>query len=163
MKTLLLMRHAEASWERPGLTDHERPLHKRGRKDAKLIAKVMDANHLFPNLILSSTARRAVETVEILAENLGYTNEIIYSDALYMAEPDDFIGTLQKLGDEIDNVLIVAHNPGLETFLQIIVGEIAPMPTGTLGHLVLNLEGWREISFDTMGKLADCWTPKTLV
>lgn len=162
MKTLLLMRHAKSSWKDPDLTDHDRPLKKRGRKDAKRMAKVIEANDLYPNLILSSSAARAVETVEVIVDALGYENEIIYSDALYMGEPSDFIEALKTLDSDIEKVMIVAHNPGLEAYLQIIDGEIEAMPTAALGYLVLSLDDWREISFETMGDMVGYWTPKTL-
>ena len=162
MKTLLLMRHAKSSWKDPGLTDHERPLKKRGRKDAKRMAKIIEEKDLYPDLILSSSAVRAVETVEVLVEHLGYENEIIYSDALYMGEPSDFIEALKTLDSDIEKVMIVAHNPGLEAYLQIIDGEIESLPTSGLGHLVLSLEDWRELSFETMGKMVSIWTPKKL-
>ncbi|MFU8826377.1 MAG: SixA phosphatase family protein [Brevefilum sp.] len=162
MKTLLLMRHAKSSWKDPDLTDFDRPLKKRGRKDAKRIAKVIDANDLFPDLILSSSARRAVETVEIIIDTLEYENEIIYSDALYMGEPSDFIEALSTLDSDIEKVMIVAHNPGLEAYLQIIDGEIEAMPTGALGYLKLSLEDWRDISFETMGEMVGFWKPKSM-
>lgn len=162
MKTLLLMRHAKSSWKDPDLTDHDRPLKKRGRKDAKRMAKVIEANDLYPNLILSSSAARAVETVEVIVDALGYEKEIIYSDALYMGEPSDFIEALKTLDSDIEKVMIVAHNPGLEAYLQIIDGEIEAMPTAALGYLVLSLDDWREISFETMGDMVGYWTPKTL-
>lgn len=162
MKTLLLMRHAKSSWKDPDLTDHDRPLKKRGRKDAKRIAKVIEANDLYPHLILSSSATRAVETVEVLVDALGFENEIIYSDALYMGEPSDFIEALKTLDSDIEKVMIVAHNPGLEAYLQIIDGEIEAMPTAALGYLVLSLDDWSEISFETMGDMVGYWTPKTL-
>jgi phosphohistidine phosphatase len=162
MKTLLLLRHAKSSWDHPALTDFERPLKKRGRKDIKLIAKVINENDLYPNLILSSSAKRTVETVEVLVDSLQYENEIIYSDALYMGEPDDFIAVLSDLDNDIESVMIVAHNPGLETYLQIIGGEIEAMPTAALAYTVLNLEDWRDISFDTVGKMNGYWTPKML-
>jgi phosphohistidine phosphatase len=162
MKTLLLMRHAKSSWKDPDLTDHERPLKKRGRKDTKHIAKVMEKKDLFPHLILSSSARRAVETVEVLVDALGYENEIIYSEALYMGEPGDFIEALKTLDNDFEIVMVVAHNPGLEAYVQIIDGEIEAMPTAALAHLVLSLEDWQEISFETMGELIGYWTPKTI-
>ena len=162
MKKIFLMRHAKSSWKDPGLTDDERPLKKRGRKDAKRMAKVLEANDLFPDLILCSSARRAVETVEILVETLGYENEIIYSDTLYMGEPGDFIEALKTLDNDIETVMIVAHNPGLEAYVQIIDGEIESMPTAALGHMVLSLEDWQELSFETLGDMVGYWTPKTL-
>lgn len=162
MKTLLLMRHAKSSWKDDQLNDHERPLKKRGRKDAKRMAKIIEKNQLIPELILSSSAVRAAETVDIIAENLGFDGEIIYSDALYMGEPDDFIESLKTLDNEVEKVMIVAHNPGMEAYLQIIDGEIEAMPTGGLGYLVLSLDDWNSISFETMGDLIGFWTPKSL-
>ena len=100
MKTLLLMRHAKSSWKEENLSDHERPLKKRGRKDAKKIAKVIDKNDLFPELILSSTATRAMETVDVIVENLEYENEIRYLDELYMGEPEDFVNALRNLDND---------------------------------------------------------------
>ncbi len=162
MKTLLLMRHAKSSWKDNSLSDHDRPLKKRGQKDAKRMAKVIEKNDLFPHCILSSTAVRAVETVDIIAEKLGYENEILYLDSLYMGEPDDFVEALQNLDSDIDIAMIVAHNPGIEAYLQIIDGEIEAMPTAALGHLVLGVDDWRDVNFDTMGDLLGFWTPKSL-
>jgi phosphohistidine phosphatase len=162
MKTLLLMRHAKSSWKDEALPDHERPLKKRGRKDAKRMAKVIEKNNLVPDLILTSSAKRAVETVDIVAENLGYQNEIIYSDALYMGEPGDFVEALKTLDKHYDKVMIVGHNPGLEAYLQIVDGDIEAMPTASLGYLVIGLDEWKEISFETMGDLIGFWTPKSL-
>lgn len=162
MKTLLLMRHAKSSWKQENLSDHERPLKKRGRKDAKQIAKIIKEQDLIPDLILSSSAVRAVETAEVIVKSLDYKNEIIYSDALYMGEPGDFVDVLKTLDKHVDKVMIVAHNPGLEAYLQIIDGEIESMPTAALGYLVVNIDKWKDISFDTMGDLIGFWTPKSI-
>jgi phosphohistidine phosphatase len=162
MKTLLLMRHGKSSWKDATLSDHERPLKKRGRKDAKRIAQIIEEQDLFPHLILCSSATRAVETLDVIVDELGYENEIIYSDELYMGEPQDFIEVLRELDNDFEIVMIVAHNPGLEAYLQIIDGEIEAMPTAALGYLVLGIDDWQDISFDTMGDLIGFWTPKTL-
>lgn len=162
MKNLLLMRHAKSSWKDEKLEDQERPLKKRGKKDAKLIAKKLKKHDLVPDLILSSTAVRASETVEMIAETLGYDGPIMFSDDLYMGEPQDFINILRTLGDEYETVMIVAHNPGLEAYLQIVDGEIEALPTAGLGHLSLALDSWKELTFETMGELLSFWTPKEL-
>lgn len=162
MKTLLLMRHGKSSWKDDKLSDHERPLKKRGKKDSKRMAKVMSSNDLIPDLILSSSAERAKETVEIIVENLEYKNKIVYSDELYMGEPQDFIKVLTALKDDYNTVLIVGHNPGLEAYLQIIDGEIEALPTAGLGQLVLVIDQWEDLSFETMGDLVGFWTPKAL-
>jgi phosphohistidine phosphatase len=162
MKTLLLMRHGKSSWKDEKLTDHERPLKKRGRKDSKRMAKVLLSNDLIPDLILSSTAVRAKETVEIIVETLEYDKKIVYSDELYMGEPQAFVNVLKALSDDYNTVVIVGHNPGLEAYIQIIDGEIEALPTAGLGQLVLVLDHWEELTFETMGDLVGFWTPKTL-
>lgn len=162
MKTLFLMRHAKSSWKDNSLADHERPLKKRGRKDAKRIAKEIIKNGFNPDLILSSSARRAKETVEIVANILDYKNPIIFSDELYMGEPQDFINALKTLNDDYQSVMIVGHNPGLEAYLQIIDGEIESLPTAAFAHLVLVIDKWEDITLETMGDLISVWTPKEL-
>lgn len=162
MKNLLLMRHAKSSWKDDNLEDHERPLKKRGRKDAKRIAKVIHKNDLVPDLILSSSAVRSRETVDIIVKTLDYENKVEFSDELYMGEPQDFIEALCNLSQDLDTVMIVGHNPGLEAYLQIIDGEIESVPTAGLGYLVLAIDDWKKISLDTMGDLIGFWKPKDL-
>ncbi|MDF1520979.1 MAG: histidine phosphatase family protein [Brevefilum sp.] len=162
MKNLLLMRHAKSSWKVSGLSDHERPLKKRGRKDSKRIAQELDKNDLYPHVILSSSATRAKETVEVIVDTLDYENRIIFTDELYMAEPEDFVDVLSDLSDDEDTVLVVGHNPGMEAFLQMIDGEIESLPTAALAHLVLAIESWQELSLDTMGDLIGLYRPKEL-
>jgi phosphohistidine phosphatase len=162
MKTLLLMRHGKSSWKDDSLSDHERPLKKSGRRDTKRIAQEIEKNDLYPHIILSSSAARAKETAEILMDALGFENRIIFSDQLYMAEPEDFIDVLSQLDDDYDTVLVIGHNPGMEAFIQIIDGEIETLPTAGLGQLVLVLDSWQDISLDTMGELVGLWKPREL-
>lgn len=162
MKTLLLMRHAKSSWKDDKLSDHERPLKKRGKKDAKLIAKEIKKNDLIPDLILSSSAARAKETVKVLADALNYKGKTKFIDELYMGEPQDFINALKDVDNKYNTVLVVGHNPGLEAYLQIIDGEIEAVPTGGLGYLVLVMDDWKDISLETMGDLIGFWRPKDL-
>ncbi len=162
MKTLLLMRHGKSSWKDESLEDFERPLKKRGRKNAKKIAKVIAENGLNPDIIIASSATRARETVGVVVEVLGFENRIVFSDELYMGEPSDIVDALKNLNDDYNSVLIVGHNPGLEAYLQIVDGEIEALPTAGLGQLVLVLDRWEDLSFDTMGDLVGFWTPKSL-
>lgn len=162
MKTLFLMRHAKSSWKDDSLADHERPLKKRGRKDIKLIAKVMKKNDLSPDLIITSSAVRASETAELLAEALGFKGKLKTSDDLYMGEPSDYMNILKDIKEKYQSVLIVGHNPGLEAYLQIIDGEIESLPTAGLGHLVLAVDDWEAITLETMGDLVGFWKPKDL-
>jgi len=162
MKTLLLMRHGKSSWKDDSLSDHERPLKKRGRRDTKRIAQEIDKHDLYPHIILSSSAVRAKETAEILMDTLDFENRVIFSDQLYMAEPEDFIDVLSQLSDDNETVLIIGHNPGMEAFIQIIEGDIECLPTAGMGHLALMLDSWQDISLDTMGDLVGLYKPKEL-
>jgi len=76
MKTLLILRHAKSSWKNPGLADHNRPLNKRGKRDAPRVGRLLRDKNLTPDLILSSTAKRALDTAEAAAESSGYEGEI---------------------------------------------------------------------------------------
>ncbi|MBG0785595.1 MAG: histidine phosphatase family protein [Anaerolineaceae bacterium] len=162
MKTLLLMRHAKSSWKDENLSDIERPLKKRGVKDAKLIAKVIKENNLIPDAIISSPAVRTKETVKVLKKELDFNGKEIVAEQLYMGEPESFVEALKSVNNKHNTVLVVAHNPGLEAYLQILGGEIEAVPTGGLGYLVLVLEDWANISLETMGDLVGFWKPKDL-
>jgi phosphohistidine phosphatase len=162
MKTLFLMRHAKSSWKDDSLADHERPLKKRGKKDIKLISKVMKKNDLKPDLIVTSSAVRAKETAELLAEAIKYKGKLVVSDDLYMGEPENYMKVLTDIKEKYNSVLIVGHNPGLEAYLQIIDGEIEALPTAGLGYLMLAVDEWEDITLETMGDLVGFWKPKDL-
>lgn len=133
---LLLMRHAKSSWENDGLSDHDRPLNHRGRDDAPRMAKVMVENEICPQLILVSSAVRTRETVDRMLPLLGdVTVKVV--DGLYHASSTEILNVIHKHGGGADPLLVVGHNPGMETTLSNIVGHIVPFPTGALAHAVI--------------------------
>ncbi|MCJ7765816.1 MAG: histidine phosphatase family protein, partial [Thiovulaceae bacterium] len=85
MKTLLILRHAKSSWKEEHLSDHDRPLNKRGRHDAPKMGQLIRKKGLAPQLIICSSAKRARETVERLTEACGYKYELRFSEELYAA------------------------------------------------------------------------------
>jgi phosphohistidine phosphatase len=162
MKTLLLMRHGKSSWKDDSLSDHERPLKKRGRRDSQRIAEIIVENDLYPDIILCSSAKRTKETAKLVMETLNYDNKVSYLKSFYMGEPDDFINALNELSNKNKVVLIVAHNPGLEALIQIMDGEIESLPTAALGQLVLAIDDWKDLTLESMGELVGFWKPKEL-
>jgi len=122
-KTLLILRHAKSSWKNEKLKDFDRPLKRRGEESAKLIGKVLMMVELVPQVILSSPAQRAKQTVELVAEESKFKGELKFVESYYMGEPDDYITALKELPDEIERVMIVGHNPGLEALLQLWMGR----------------------------------------
>ena len=117
-KTLLILRHAKSSWKNEKLKDFDRPLKHRGEEDARLMGKVLRMTELVPQVILSSPALRAKQTAELVAREAELAGELRFIDTFYLGEPEDYINGLKQLPDDIERVMIVGHNPGLEALLQ---------------------------------------------
>lgn len=162
MKTLLLMRHAKSSWKHAEMPDQERPLNKRGNKDAPIMGSLIKDKELVPQKILCSTAVRATETARMVQEKSGFTGETIFLDFDYLAEPNAYLEALQTLPDEIERVMVIGHNPGLEGLCQILSGEIVPLSTGAVAHLVLSINHWNELNMDGEGELVETFSPGDL-
>ncbi len=162
MKTVLILRHAKSSWSNPGLADIDRPLNKRGKRDAPRMGAWLDAQELIPDLILSSPARRARKTAQAVSEYSSYDGEIETVPDFYPGDPYTFIDTLMSIPDEYQSVMIVAHNPGLEELLYTLSGESARMPTSSLAQVELPLDSWRDLDDEVDGKLVNFWRVKEL-
>jgi phosphohistidine phosphatase len=162
MKTLILMRHAKSSWKEPELADHDRPLNKRGEKDAPRMGRLLKDKKLVPDLIYSSTAVRARQTVEGLIEKSGFKHKVEFVENLYMAEPSTVIETVRQTPDKADSVLVVGHNPGLEGLVQILSRKVESLPTGSIARISLPIDHWEELSLTTEGKLKANYRPREL-
>ena len=135
-RTVLLMRHADALPEGTG-GDHDRPLSDWGRNDARRIAEVIRQEGLMPERIIVSSARRTQETVAGIVEHLG-TVLVIEEPRLYMATPSTVKEILEDHSRVASPVLIVAHNPGMQTIVSSMAGVLLPFPTASLAHVVLS-------------------------
>lgn len=162
-KVLLLMRHAKSSWEDGRLADFERPLNGRGKQDAPRMGELLRKRELLPDLIITSEARRARDTTQRVVEASGYEGEVRSTRELYEAEPEDFLEVLQDVPDSCARVMLVAHNPGLEMFLELLTGIAEALPTGALAAIQLPVASWRELHEGVRGKLLGLWSPKTLL
>jgi phosphohistidine phosphatase len=144
LKTLLLMRHAKSSWNDPDLSDHDRPLNKRGKQDAPRMGRWLAEHGLTPDVIVTSTARRARKTAKLVAEACGYDAQLVESPGLYQASPDHWTNIVQTLPETAARVLCVGHNPGLEELLTQWFAKEVPMPTGAIAVLTLDVDAWRD-------------------
>ena len=162
MKLLLLLRHAQADRASPDLSDHDRPLDERGRRDATAVGRLLLREGLVPDRILSSTALRACATAQRAAESSCYEGEIRTSSRLYLADCLGLLGPLRELDSACDSALIVAHNPGVAELLQLLTGENRPVPTAALARLHLPVESWKQLQPTLRGQLVDFWpvTPR---
>ena len=110
MKTLVLMRHAKSSWNHPDLSDHARPLNKRGRKSAEALGGWLRDNGWLPDMVLSSDSTRTKETFD----GLGLDVPVTFTRALYHT---DTMGMKAVIRDATgDTVLMLGHNPGIAEF-----------------------------------------------
>jgi len=162
MKSLLILRHAKSSWKHPKLTDHDRPLNKRGKRDAPRMGEILRSEHLIPEAIISSTAARAHATAEAVAKASGYKGKIALNGSLYAAGPEAYLKVLHGLSNDSVRVLVVGHNPGLEELLEMFTGEAQIMPTCTLAHVKFSMDSWLELDYKTKGELAGIWQPRDL-
>jgi phosphohistidine phosphatase len=106
VKTLFLVRHAKSSWDDTALPDKDRPLDDRGRRDAPEMGKRLAKRAVKPDLILSSPARRALTTAEVIAKKLDYKlKDIVVDDRLYAGGADDLLNVIRELGDESERVM----------------------------------------------------------
>jgi phosphohistidine phosphatase len=114
MKTVLLLRHAKSDWSNPALDDFERPLAKRGLRDAPLIGQVIAKTKSVPELIISSPAERARQTAELVAETCSYDNSFEWDASFYGGGSEDLISALSRLPNTVNHVMLVGHNPTME-------------------------------------------------
>lgn len=162
MKTLLLLRHAKSSWKNTRLADHDRPLNSRGQQDAPRMGRHLLHNDLVPELIISSTAERASATAEAAALAADFQGEINYTRRLYHAGFETYVEELRRLSDQINCVMLVSHNPGMEELVEELTGSFESMPTAALAHIELPISSWGDMDEGSEGRLINVWRPKEL-
>jgi phosphohistidine phosphatase len=144
LKRLYLLRHAKSSWDGTSLADHDRPLAPRGRKAALRVGTYMRHAKIQPDLVLCSSAARAVQTYEAVAAALGEGVELSVEDDLYGASSAALLGRLHGLPETAESVVLIGHNPGLQDLTLELAGNGDPallaevgdkFPTGALASL----------------------------
>ncbi len=122
LRQLLLMRHAKSSWDDPRLSDHARPLNPRGRAAAAAMREVMQELGLAPDIVLVSSSRRTLQTLEAL-EPWTDTPLVEPMDALYLADVPQLLQVLHGVAETARSVLLLGHNPGLHDLAVRLAGE----------------------------------------
>jgi phosphohistidine phosphatase len=156
MKTVLILRHAKSDWGTPGLPDFERSLAKRGLEDAPRMGEVLAQFDSVPDRILSSPARRAKQTAELVAKACGFRKAIRWEDSFYEGDSEDLIAALQRLPETVERVLLIGHNPILEETVALLAASFSPVAAAaegwaikipTAGLVCLNLEimEWKDL------------------
>ena len=154
MLQLTLIRHAKSSWDNPALSDFDRPLNKRGMKNAPLMGKIINKRGLAFEQIVTSPALRAITTAHLIAGKTRFPVEgIEQRQELYGASVHALLNCVQSLDNQYKRIALVAHNPGLTDFCNHLSGEsIANLPTCAVAVIEFDLDDWRAVDQD-MGRL----------
>ena len=144
MKTLTLLRHAKSSWKDTSLSDRDRPLNKRGERDAPEMARRIAAAGIRPSLIVSSPAVRAWTTARIVADEIGYPREFLQRDKrLYLASVNGILDVIVAQDNGFNNLMLVGHNPGFTDFANFLVpGLTNNIPTAGVVSVQLDTDDW---------------------
>ncbi|PID48397.1 MAG: histidine phosphatase [Proteobacteria bacterium] len=147
MKKIYLIRHAKSSWSELGVGDFERDLNKRGKNDAPKMGKRLKKGGIFPDLVISSPAKRAKKTAKMICKEIGYNKEdISYKKELYEGGFEAYLSVLQHIDDKHKSVFLVAHNNTI-TFLAEKLANImiANMPTCSIVAIKFDCKSFKDI------------------
>lgn len=133
MRQLLLLRHAKSSWDDPRLPDHARPLNARGRRNAVAMGEAMRELGLAPDVVLVSSARRTLQTLEALAPIEG-PPLVEPMDALYLAHWVGLLEALRNVRETTRSVMLVGHNPGMHELAMALAGPVAMASGGAVAQ-----------------------------
>lgn len=157
--SLLLMRHAKSSWGTPDLSDHDRPLNKRGRWAAPLMGRMLLEHDLVPDLVCLSTALRVQQTAEEVLAACGYRGEILTTRRLYLAEPPAYFDVFAEVPDGKKRVLVIAHNPGIADICEMLSRQFVEMCTAGIAQIECQESEIAAISSKTPGRLEAFYRP----
>jgi len=154
MKQILLLRHAKSSWAEEGIADFDRPLAKRGINDAPLLGKYVRKIGSKPEMVVSSPAKRAEQTALLFLEAARCNEEIItWEKDLYFGTPSSYLKIIQGLPNSVERVLLVGHNPLMETVSSSLIGGSdrisLRMPTAAMAMVSSYASTWEQINWGT--------------
>lgn len=146
MKRLFIIRHAKSSWDNLSLDDYDRPLNERGLKNAPFMGQVLKQKEILPDIIISSPAKRAMHTAELIANEIGYEKAITPNEYIYEAYVNVLQEIVSYIYDEHDTAFLVGHNPGV-TALAYMLGDFKEeMPTCAIVEIEFDCNSWMDVS-----------------
>lgn len=172
MKVLHLLRHAKSDWDDTALSDHERPLNKRGIAAAKAMGRHLAAEDFQIDLIFCSTAERARATLQRLGRNLRRI-PTTFHDELYLVSPQDVLTFIRRMPENAQSIMLVGHNPTTHDIALSLIARAAPgrrrdlaelkdkYPTGALCTIRFPAAHWRQVAPGT-GTLVRFLRPRDL-
>lgn len=166
MKRLVVLRHAKSDWP-VGVADRDRPLGRRGQRDAPAAGRWIAEHVGVPDAVWCSPARRTKETWELLAAQLGGSPPVEFDERIYEASVSDLVEVLRETAKGSSSVLLVGHNPGVQELVLALAGGqrsqvqmLAETKFPTSGVALLDVNGpWRELAAGS-ARLADFAVPR---
>ncbi|MFD4624855.1 SixA phosphatase family protein [Streptomyces sp. NPDC058475] len=167
LRRLVVLRHAKSAWPE-GVSDHERPLAPRGRRDAPAAGRALAEADCLPDLALCSTAVRARQTWELAAEQWGTPPPVRLDERLYAADVPELLAVVREVPDQVGTLLLIGHNPGLEELVLDLAGDglddaldhvRTKFPTSAVAVLAWHGSSWRELAPGT-ALLTDVAVPR---
>lgn len=149
MKTVILVRHAKSSWKDPDLEDFDRPLNKRGKRDAPFMGVRLRERRVRPDLILSSPAKRAKQTARMVAEAIGYPlRKIRFEKAIYDSTAQTLLEILQEQDDANGTIMMFGHHPGFSALADLLLkgGAAEHWPTTGVYCIRFQVDRWRDVT-----------------
>lgn len=165
MRRLTLVRHAKSDWSLPGQPDWDRPINRRGQRDAPEMARRLRARKLKPELILTSPAVRALTTASIMARDLKVPAARVRQDErLYLAGPVEMLAVIRELGGTSRHLMVFGHNPGITDFANRLSAgdQIDNMPTCAIFTAEFDVADWADLDWQS-GREAEFDYPKNVV
>jgi phosphohistidine phosphatase len=169
MRRLILLRHTKSDWPN-GMVDHDRPLAKRGRRAAPLLGRVLIDRGFVPDKVLVSTAQRTIETWALASAGLIQFPPATLDPRIYEAAPHVLANVIQETADDVQTLLLVAHNPGIEALADDLIAEgpgdqrqrlSRKYPTGGLAVIDCAIGRWADLH-SGCGALAAFVVPRDL-
>jgi phosphohistidine phosphatase len=148
MKTIILVRHAKSSWKDSRLKDFDRPLNKRGKRDAPFMGKKLKDRQVMPDLILSSPAKRAKKTAASIAEEIGYPKKKIrYDDKLYHSGAQALLEIMRNQDDGQGTIMLFGHNPDLGDLAEMLLkgDPVYTIPTTGVYCIRFAVPRWKDV------------------
>lgn len=156
MKSLTLFRHAKSGWDAPVSRDFDRPINERGIKGAKLMGRHLKSKGWTFDYVISSPAVRCTETLDAVWEGYGEILHPNWDRRIYLASGATLLDVVQDLPDEVSNVLMCGHNPGLEDLILMLVPDVSgdklrdevelKFPTAAVAELQFEADNWEAVS-----------------
>ncbi|MEU5313488.1 histidine phosphatase family protein [Streptomyces sp. NPDC021562] len=164
-RRIVFFRHAKADW--PQVTDHERPLADRGRTDAAVAGRKLADSGIPFDLALCSTSVRTRETWKLAVHELAHRPKTVYEERVYEASPGELVAVLNEVPDDVQNVILIGHNPGVHGVAEILAGTAESDARERMNRrgfpaaafAVLTFEGsWKALE-PGVATLTDYWAP----